>query len=126
MFGLPTVMTSSAFHTLAFLLSLSAFSLSLLFCFHTQWRPFLPGLKYEVIDSAYISLYTGKCCFCLADRHKVSGIRTQRMTLRRMWRTANCKGTTYQWFFWVVFFSSCDLILTSQISPKTLFYRISF
>uniref|UniRef100_A0A667WSI9 Beta-1,4-N-acetylgalactosaminyltransferase n=1 Tax=Myripristis murdjan TaxID=586833 RepID=A0A667WSI9_9TELE len=22
------------------------------------WRPFLPGLKYEVIDSAYISLYT--------------------------------------------------------------------
>lgn len=29
-------------------------------CFHTQWRPFLPGLKYEVIDSAYISLYTGK------------------------------------------------------------------
>uniref|UniRef100_A0A8C1V8Z9 Hexosyltransferase n=1 Tax=Cyprinus carpio TaxID=7962 RepID=A0A8C1V8Z9_CYPCA len=28
-------------------------SLSLL-----QWRPFLPGLKYEVIDSAYISLYT--------------------------------------------------------------------
>uniref|UniRef100_H3CYM8 Hexosyltransferase n=1 Tax=Tetraodon nigroviridis TaxID=99883 RepID=H3CYM8_TETNG len=23
----------------------------------TQWRPFLPGLKYEVIDSAYISLY---------------------------------------------------------------------
>ncbi|XP_037539106.1 N-acetyl-beta-glucosaminyl-glycoprotein 4-beta-N-acetylgalactosaminyltransferase 1 [Nematolebias whitei] len=24
----------------------------------TQWRPFLPGLKYEVIDSAYISLYT--------------------------------------------------------------------
>uniref|UniRef100_A0A672S2U2 Hexosyltransferase n=1 Tax=Sinocyclocheilus grahami TaxID=75366 RepID=A0A672S2U2_SINGR len=23
-----------------------------------QWRPFLPGLKYEVIDSAYISLYT--------------------------------------------------------------------
>lgn len=28
-------------------------------CFLTQWRPFLPGLKYEVIDSAYISLYTG-------------------------------------------------------------------
>ncbi|KAM4618291.1 N-acetyl-beta-glucosaminyl-glycoprotein 4-beta-N-acetylgalactosaminyltransferase 1 [Polymixia lowei] len=23
-----------------------------------SWRPFLPGLKYEVIDSAYISLYT--------------------------------------------------------------------
>ncbi|TKS73239.1 N-acetyl-beta-glucosaminyl-glycoprotein 4-beta-N-acetylgalactosaminyltransferase 1 [Collichthys lucidus] len=23
-----------------------------------KWRPFLPGLKYEVIDSAYISLYT--------------------------------------------------------------------
>ncbi|MEQ2229132.1 hypothetical protein ILYODFUR_015816 [Ilyodon furcidens] len=23
-----------------------------------QWRPFLPGLKYEVIDSPYISLYT--------------------------------------------------------------------
>ncbi|XP_029951387.1 N-acetyl-beta-glucosaminyl-glycoprotein 4-beta-N-acetylgalactosaminyltransferase 1 [Salarias fasciatus] len=22
------------------------------------WRPFLPGLKYEVVDSAYISLYT--------------------------------------------------------------------
>ncbi|XP_036390657.1 N-acetyl-beta-glucosaminyl-glycoprotein 4-beta-N-acetylgalactosaminyltransferase 1 [Megalops cyprinoides] len=22
------------------------------------WRPFLPGLKYEIIDSAYISLYT--------------------------------------------------------------------
>lgn len=34
------------------------FSVSL--CSHTQWRPFLPGLKYEVIDSAYISLYTGK------------------------------------------------------------------
>ena len=26
----------------------------------SQWRPFLPGLKYEVIDSAHISLYTGK------------------------------------------------------------------
>lgn len=38
--------------------SLSPFSLTL--CSHTQWRPFLPGLKYEVIDSAYISLYTGK------------------------------------------------------------------
>lgn len=31
-------------------------------CFRTQWRPFLPGLKYEVIDSAYISLYAGKSC----------------------------------------------------------------
>lgn len=40
------------------LFSLSPFSLTV--CSHTQWRPFLPGLKYEVIDSAYISLYTGK------------------------------------------------------------------
>jgi len=30
-----------------------------------QWRPFLPGLKYDVIDSAYISLYTGKSSFLL-------------------------------------------------------------
>ncbi|CAL1595506.1 unnamed protein product [Knipowitschia caucasica] len=27
------------------------------------WRPFLPGLKYEVIDSAYISLYTDESSF---------------------------------------------------------------
>uniref|UniRef100_A0A3B4AIT6 Hexosyltransferase n=1 Tax=Periophthalmus magnuspinnatus TaxID=409849 RepID=A0A3B4AIT6_9GOBI len=33
--------------------------LTLFFCLSPpQWRPFLPGLKYEVIDSAYISLYT--------------------------------------------------------------------
>lgn len=25
-----------------------------------QWRVFLPSLKFEVIDSSYISLYTGK------------------------------------------------------------------
>ncbi|KAI4893619.1 hypothetical protein NFI96_014671, partial [Prochilodus magdalenae] len=28
------------------------------------WRPFLPGLKYEVIDSAYISLYTESLISC--------------------------------------------------------------
>lgn len=26
----------------------------------SQWRVFLPSLKFEVIDSSYISLYTGK------------------------------------------------------------------
>lgn len=38
----------------------AVFLSSLPVCSYTQWRPFLPGLKYEVIDSAYISLYTGK------------------------------------------------------------------
>jgi len=62
--SLQTVMdgfcSPCTFHMLVFcfVFSLSPFPLPL--CFHTQWRPFLPGLKYEVIDSAYISLYTGK------------------------------------------------------------------
>lgn len=53
------------FHMLAFHFLLSPNPSSLLFFFHTQWRPFLPGLKYEVIDSAYISLYTGKSYFIM-------------------------------------------------------------
>lgn len=32
----------------------------LLLFFFSQWRVFLPSLKFEVIDSSYISLYTGK------------------------------------------------------------------
>lgn len=31
-----------------------------LLLFFSQWRVFLPSLKFEVIDSSYISLYTGK------------------------------------------------------------------
>lgn len=63
-FSLQTMMddfcSPYSVHVLAFrfLFLISPFTVTL--CFHTQWRPFLPGLKYEVIDSAYISLYTGK------------------------------------------------------------------
>lgn len=35
-------------------------SFPIFFFFFSQWRVFLPSLKFEVIDSSYISLYTGK------------------------------------------------------------------
>uniref|UniRef100_A0A8C1I5V0 Beta-1,4-N-acetylgalactosaminyltransferase n=1 Tax=Cyprinus carpio TaxID=7962 RepID=A0A8C1I5V0_CYPCA len=35
------------------------------------WRPFLPGLKYDVIDSAYISLYTDESSLKMNSVHHI-------------------------------------------------------
>ncbi|XP_016396529.1 N-acetyl-beta-glucosaminyl-glycoprotein 4-beta-N-acetylgalactosaminyltransferase 1 [Sinocyclocheilus rhinocerous] len=47
------------------------------------WRPFLPGLKYDVIDSAYISLYTDESSLKMNSVHHIpQTLASHSLTLR--------------------------------------------
>uniref|UniRef100_A0A671PAZ9 Beta-1,4-N-acetylgalactosaminyltransferase n=1 Tax=Sinocyclocheilus anshuiensis TaxID=1608454 RepID=A0A671PAZ9_9TELE len=52
------------------------------------WRPFLPGLKYDVIDSAYISLYTDESSLKMNSvRHIPQTLASHSLALRVNHRT---------------------------------------
>ncbi|XP_058638636.1 N-acetyl-beta-glucosaminyl-glycoprotein 4-beta-N-acetylgalactosaminyltransferase 1 isoform X3 [Onychostoma macrolepis] len=52
------------------------------------WRPFLPGLKYDVIDSAYISLYTDESSLKMNSvRHIPQTVASHSLALRVNHRT---------------------------------------
>lgn len=100
---------------LSFLILISSF-------FQTQWRPFLPGLKYEVIDSAYISMYTGKhqSCFiysvifnvflfsCRIPRANLNWSNTALIDITKWWCASPLKFSIPIWFFVTFYWTPAD------------------
>uniref|UniRef100_A0A3Q2P9M7 Beta-1,4-N-acetylgalactosaminyltransferase n=1 Tax=Fundulus heteroclitus TaxID=8078 RepID=A0A3Q2P9M7_FUNHE len=58
------------------------------------WRPFLPGLKYEVIDSAYISLYTDESSLKMNSVEHIPQTLASHVRLPAEFRPQGLEGAT--------------------------------